>query len=108
MSVYRNLRKKTIMQKFDVIIIGAGLRSFVADRGPVIEFNKTVEGFSWLAGQGGFGVQTAPAAKQLAAALISQKTVPEDMRSFGLEETMTSRHGVISSESQCLEKRLKF
>ncbi len=88
----------------------AGLRSFVADRGPVIGFDDKAQGFFWLAGQGGFGVQTAPAAGRLAAALIAQEAVPEDIKSYGLEEVMTSpsRPGLISAEFQCLEKKLKF
>ncbi|MBN9671216.1 NAD(P)/FAD-dependent oxidoreductase [Roseibium aggregatum] len=47
----------------------AGLRSFVADRTPVVGFAPDTEGFFWLAGQGGYGVQTAPALSQLAADL---------------------------------------
>ncbi len=88
----------------------AGLRSFVADRGPVIGFDDARKGFFWLAGQGGFGVQTAPAAGRLAAALISQEAIPEDMKSLGLEEVMTSpsRPGLTSAEFQCLKKKLKF
>ncbi len=39
----------------------AGLRSFVADRTPVVGFAPDAEGFFWLAAQGGYGVQTAPA-----------------------------------------------
>ena len=39
----------------------AGLRSFVADRTPVVGFAPQVSGFFWLAGQGGYGVQTSPA-----------------------------------------------
>jgi D-arginine dehydrogenase len=48
----------------------AGLRSFAPDRSPVIGFDANVPGFFWLAGQGGYGIQTAPAAARLAAALI--------------------------------------
>jgi D-arginine dehydrogenase len=48
----------------------AGLRSFAPDRSPVIGFDRAVPGFLWLAGQGGYGIQTAPAAAGLAAALI--------------------------------------
>lgn len=44
-----------------------GLRSFVSDRSMVIGFDSTAEGFFWLAGQGGTGIQTAPAAGRLAA-----------------------------------------
>jgi D-arginine dehydrogenase len=49
----------------------AGLRSFVADRSPVIGFDSQADGFFWLAGQGGYGIQTAPAAARLAAALLT-------------------------------------
>jgi len=45
----------------------AGLRSFAPDRLPVYGFDPVVEGFFWFAGQGGFGIQTAPAAARLAA-----------------------------------------
>lgn len=48
----------------------AGLRSFAPDRLPVYGYDKRVEGFFWCAGQGGFGIQTAPAAAQLCKALI--------------------------------------
>lgn len=48
----------------------AGLRSFAPDRLPVYGFDMEVPGFFWCAGQGGFGIQTAPAAAKLAAALL--------------------------------------
>lgn len=48
----------------------AGLRSFAPDRLPVIGFDADQPGFFWCAGQGGFGIQTAPAAAKLGAALI--------------------------------------
>ncbi len=48
----------------------AGLRTFAADRTPVVGFDHRAQGFFWLAGQGGYGVQTAPALSELAAALI--------------------------------------
>ncbi|SMF46287.1 D-arginine dehydrogenase [Tistlia consotensis] len=48
----------------------AGLRSFVADRTPVVGFAPDAAGFFWLAGQGGYGVQTAPALSWLAADLV--------------------------------------
>jgi D-arginine dehydrogenase len=48
----------------------AGLRSFAPDRLPVYGFDRRVPGFFWFAGQGGFGIQTAPAAAALAADLI--------------------------------------
>jgi D-arginine dehydrogenase len=48
----------------------AGLRSFAPDRLPVYGFDPKREGFFWFAGQGGFGIQTAPAAARLAAQLL--------------------------------------
>lgn len=46
----------------------AGLRSFAPDRVPVYGYDQSVPGFFWCAGQGGFGIQTSPAAASLAAA----------------------------------------
>ena len=48
----------------------AGLRSFAPDRLPVYGFDAAVPGFFWCAGQGGFGIQTAPAGAALAASLL--------------------------------------
>lgn len=48
----------------------AGLRSFAPDRLPVYGFDPLTPGLFWCAGQGGFGIQTAPAAAKLAAALL--------------------------------------
>jgi D-arginine dehydrogenase len=48
----------------------AGLRSFAPDRLPVYGFDLAMPGFFWCAGQGGFGIQTAPAAAKLAAAVL--------------------------------------
>jgi D-arginine dehydrogenase len=48
----------------------AGLRSFAPDRLPVYGFDPRVPGFFWSAGQGGFGIQSAPAASRLAAATL--------------------------------------
>jgi D-arginine dehydrogenase len=48
----------------------AGLRSFAPDRLPVYGFDAHGPGFFWCAGQGGFGIQTSPAAAKLATALL--------------------------------------
>jgi D-arginine dehydrogenase len=48
----------------------AGLRTFAPDRVPVYGFDLAGPGFFWFAGQGGFGIQTAPAAAKLAAAVL--------------------------------------
>jgi D-arginine dehydrogenase len=51
----------------------AGLRSFAPDRLPVYGFAPGNPAFFWFAGQGGFGIQTAPAAAKLAAALLLKR-----------------------------------
>jgi D-arginine dehydrogenase len=48
----------------------AGLRSFAPDRLPVIGHDPEMPEFFWLAGQGGFGIQTAPAVAALAGSLL--------------------------------------
>ncbi len=50
----------------------AGLRSFAPDRCFVAGFDSRVDGFFWLAGQGGYGVQSAPSMAHLAVALITE------------------------------------
>jgi D-arginine dehydrogenase len=62
----------------------AGLRSFVEDRSPVIGMDLDLPGFFWLAGQGGFGIMTAPAAARAAAALIIDGSLPDDLAARGL------------------------
>jgi D-arginine dehydrogenase len=55
----------------------AGLRSFAPDRRPVYGFDRREGGFFWFAGQGGFGIQTAPAAALLGAALVRGTGLPD-------------------------------
>jgi D-arginine dehydrogenase len=55
----------------------AGLRTFAPDRVPVYGFEPAVPGFFWCVGQGGFGIQTAPAAGALAAALLLGDRAPD-------------------------------
>jgi D-arginine dehydrogenase len=62
----------------------AGLRSFVADRTPVAGFAPDAPGFFWLAGQGGYGIQTAPAMGELAAALVRGESVPATLAAHGV------------------------
>ncbi|MDJ0932675.1 FAD-dependent oxidoreductase [Breoghania sp.] len=52
----------------------AGLRSFVSDRIPVVGYAPDADGFFWLAGQGGYGVQTSPALSRLAANLCLKRS----------------------------------
>ncbi|MDX2210145.1 MAG: FAD-dependent oxidoreductase [Sphingopyxis sp.] len=53
----------------------AGLRSFAPDRLPVFGADPANDRFVWCAGQGGFGIQTAPA---IAGLLAEQLGAPAD------------------------------
>jgi D-arginine dehydrogenase len=63
----------------------AGLRTFAPDRTPVVGFDPLTGGFFWLAGQGGYGLQTAPAMARCAAALATDASVPADILLEGVE-----------------------
>jgi D-arginine dehydrogenase len=62
----------------------AGLRSFVADRSPVAGYAPDAPGFFWLAGQGGYGIQMAPALARAAAALLDGAALPDDIALQGV------------------------
>ena len=64
----------------------AGLRCFVADRTPVVGMDPAAPGFCWLAGQGGYGIQTAPAVARATAALVLGLPFPDDLRALGIDE----------------------
>src|SRR5574338_423167 len=68
----------------------AGLRSFAPDRLPVYGFDADVPGFFWCAGQGGFGIQTAPAAAKLAASVLLGEA-PDDAVAHIDPETFSPR-----------------
>jgi D-arginine dehydrogenase len=51
----------------------AGLRTFTPDRHPAVGFAPDAEGFFWLAGQGGFGLQTSPAVASITTSLITRE-----------------------------------
>jgi D-arginine dehydrogenase len=68
----------------------AGLRSFVADKTIVAGFDATEPGFFWLAGQGGYGIQTSPAVARAAAALLKGEPLPEDIAALGVQAAALS------------------
>jgi D-arginine dehydrogenase len=61
-----------------------GLRSFAPDGNPVVGFDPYTDGFFWLIGQGGYGIQSCPALSVTAAALAAHQSVPAEILSFGL------------------------
>jgi D-arginine dehydrogenase len=68
----------------------AGLRTFAPDRDPVVGFDPRLKNFFWCAGQGGYGIQSAPALSRLAAALARRQDVPADIAAHGITEAAVS------------------
>ena len=62
-----------------------GLRTFAPDRTPVVGFDARAVGVFWLAGQGGYGIQTSPAMARLTAALATNQAIPDDLSALGLK-----------------------
>ena len=63
----------------------SGLRTFTPDRSPVCGFADELDGFFWLAGQGGYGIQTAPALARLTAHMVAGVPKDPDLTATGLD-----------------------
>ncbi len=67
----------------------AGLRTFTPDRVPAIGFDTGFDGqhdgFFWCVGQGGFGIQTAPAIGQLSADLLLGRPINTELLKQGVK-----------------------
>jgi D-arginine dehydrogenase len=68
----------------------AGLRTFAPDRGPVAGPPDSAPGFCWFAGQGGYGIQMAPALARLGAALALGDAIPPDIAALGVTAAAVS------------------
>jgi D-arginine dehydrogenase len=64
----------------------AGLRTFAPDRGMKFGFDPDQKGFFWCVGQGGMGIQTAPAASLLCASLIRADALPDELAGIRAED----------------------
>ncbi len=78
----------------------AGLRSFVADRAPVAGYDAEAPGFFWLAGQGGYGIQMAPALARAAAALVAGGALPGDIEELGISEQALSPTRLVATRGE--------
>jgi D-arginine dehydrogenase len=70
----------------------AGMRTFAKDRTPVVGLDPRINGFLWLAGQGGYGIQIAPALASIAAATILGKSVDPVLKTALDPSRLISRH----------------
>ncbi|QFY77948.1 FAD-binding oxidoreductase [Alcaligenes faecalis] len=68
----------------------AGLRSFAPDGELVIGQDAQCPGFFWLAGQGGYGIQTAAGASLLAASLLQKQDLPESLKALKIDPAVVS------------------
>jgi D-arginine dehydrogenase len=75
LAAYR-MEERTIVKVERIHSRWAGLRSFTADRHPAAGFAADAKGFFWLAGQGGFGLQTSPAMASIVSSLIAGTAWP--------------------------------
>ena len=79
-----NLKIKTIEHKW------AGLRSFYSDRTPIVGEDIVNSGFYWLAGQGGYGIQTSPSISKILECLITGKKWPTKLKELNINEKTLS------------------
>jgi D-arginine dehydrogenase len=90
------LQKATTLEFKRITRSWAGLRSFVADKTPVVGFDPEVEDFFWLAGQGGYGIQTAPGMGRVSSALAAGEVIPDDLLATGVSKEALSAKRFVS------------
>jgi D-arginine dehydrogenase len=82
------LERATTFQVRRLAARWAGLRSFVFDKTLVAGFDADAPGFFWLAGQGGYGIQTSPTMARVVAALVQGEALPSDLIDAGVTAAM--------------------
>lgn len=84
------LEQATTFQVRRIAAKWAGLRSFVFDKTLVAGFDDKAPGFFWVAGQGGYGIQTSPTMARVVGALALGKPLPADLVDAGVTEAVLS------------------
>lgn len=79
------LERATTLEVKRIVQRWAGLRSFVADRSPVVGFDSRQADFFWMAALGGYGIQTAPALGRVAASLLMRRAIADDLLACGVD-----------------------
>ena len=77
------VQERTTMKVGRIHSRWAGLRTFAPDRHLIAGFDPRAEGFFWLAGQGGFGLQTSPAMAAIVVSLIAGTPWPVEAVTAG-------------------------
>jgi len=88
LAAYR-MKQRTTVKVGHIHSKWAGLRTFTRDRHPAVGFAPDADRFFWLAGQGGFGLQTSPAMAAITASLIAGDPWP--VNDVGAEELSPGR-----------------
>lgn len=87
------MEERTTVEVRNIRARWSGLRTFAPDRLPVIGFDPLVEGLFWCAGQGGAGLQTAPASAAAVSSLIDGSAWPiPEVAASDLSPARFSRH----------------
>jgi len=79
------LETRTTLKVTRIVRRWAGLRSFVRDKTPVVGHAPEAPGFVWVAGQGGYGIQTSAAMGRVATAFATGDELPSDLTRRGLK-----------------------
>ncbi|MFE8148628.1 FAD-binding oxidoreductase [Brenneria goodwinii] len=80
----------------------AGLRTFAKDRNPIIGFDCRIDGFFWLAGQGGYGIQTAPAIASLSHSLLCSEPLSHHLTAVGINPLDYSPERFINHKNEVI------
>jgi D-arginine dehydrogenase len=80
------IERMTTMRVGQIFHRRAGLRTFAPDKTPVVGFASDTEGFFWLAGQGGYGIETSLAMGVAVASLIVDGSLPLEFMEAGVPE----------------------
>ncbi|WP_424321978.1 NAD(P)/FAD-dependent oxidoreductase [Gordonia sp. (in: high G+C Gram-positive bacteria)] len=78
------LNEATLLAVRSVSASWAGLRSFTVDRSPAVGPDPTVDGLFWFVGQGGYGIQMAPALARAGASLLAEGDLPDNLLATGV------------------------
>ena len=92
-----SINRVTTLKLRSVSASWAGLRTFAPDRNPVLGWDPQVEGFCWMVGQGGTGINTSPAAALAVASIVTGSPWPDPLKDVGLEPSSLAPRSIGSN-----------